>query len=358
MEEPIKALRHWVEQQWPELTIGDVSAATAWKVEDQTAPDWQPLAGDAGGRRYFRLASEPPLLAVYAPVLTEKNAEFLKVARILHTGGVRAPEVASFDLEQGFFLIEDFGSSLFLEAVSSGNADALYRTAISTLLDIQHCAVDASILDIYDRAKLRDEMALFPEWFLRGLLQVEALADETLVLEQTFALLEGAALEQPQVLVHRDFHSRNLVVRGDGPLGVIDFQDAVIGPITYDLVSLLRDCYIQWPDEKVADWLDYYRQEAQQRFRPDEAYAELTSDTFNRWFDWMGLQRHIKVLGVFARLSLRDGKHGYLADLPLVMHYCMSVARRHPQLSAFSEWFETQVLPLAKLQSWWREFES
>lgn len=348
------SLRQWVDANWPGLTLNDFAVKAEFHAQSGQAPVWQALAGDAGFRAYFRLASEPPLLAVYAPPATEKNHAFVQIGGLLRKGGVLTPAIAAADFEQGFFLIEDFGPTLLLDVLKDSNAEALYKEALMALLAIQQCATDPEILEPYSSSLLRTEMELFADWFVPQLLGVEIDSDTRQMLDELFDLLESSALEQPQVVVHRDYHSRNLVFRADGPPGVIDFQDAVIGPITYDLVSLLRDCYVRWPEVKVQAWLQAYLAQA----RAAGMLKGTDDETFIRWFDWMGLQRHIKVLGIFARLSLRDSKHRYLEDLPLVVHYTLSVARKYEECEAFVEWFETELLPVLKQQPWWRNLAS
>lgn len=341
-------LRAWVDREWPHLSRNDFALKMAWHSPEENAPKWQSLPGDAGFRKYYRLASEPPLLAVYAPPEHERNEEFVQVARLLRAGGVLAPAVAACDLEQGFMLVEDLGPSLLLEHLTPDTVDDLYQRAMTCLLQIQQCRTDAQVLQPYNRTRLHDEVRLFPDWFIRQLLGYAPEADEEQLLEATFIQLEDSALEQPQVLVHRDFHSRNLIYQPEGPPGVIDFQDAVVGPITYDLVSLLRDCYARWPEENVERWAQAYYQRALQA----GLIEPMPSEQFHRWFDWMGLQRHIKVLGIFARLSLRDGKHAYLKDLPRVIDYTLTVARKYPELEAFVDWFENRLMPRIDRQPW------
>lgn len=313
-----------------------------------------PLAGDASFRRYYRLSGcEPSRLAVHAPPEKEKNLEFRRIAALLRDAGVHAPAVLAHHEAEGFLLIEDFGDSLLLPALGDGSVDALYGRALETLLAIQRAPTGAPgwSLGDYSAALLAQEMALFPEWFLRQLLGIRPDAAEEAMLAGLFGQLVAGALAQPQVFVHRDYHSRNLMLLAGDALGVIDFQDAVRGPVTYDLVSLLRDCYVCWPPERVEAWaLAYAGRAAATGVMPAVAPGE-----FLRWFDLMGLQRHIKVLGIFARLWLRDGKRGYLKDLPLVMRYTLAQAEAHPETRAFADWFRARILPLARTQDWFRE---
>ncbi len=343
-------LRQWVNAQWPHLSLNDFMLRSEFSGPGAAAPEWKARPGDAGFRRYFRLASEPPLLAVLSPPATEPNEVFLKLTRHLRHHGVLTPAVAAVDLERGFFMIEDLGEELLLSQLNEESVEGLYAEAMHCLLHMQQCPLEGLELPPYDRARLRQEMNLFIEWFVPRLLGYEMDASELEMLNRWFTQLENSALEQPTVFVHRDYHSRNLVYRNGGPPGVIDFQDAVAGPITYDLVSLLRDCYIRWPEARVKRWALCYADIAMQ----SGVLPMVSEERFLRWFDWMGLQRHIKVLGIFARLSLRDNKHGYLNDLPLVIRYTLEVARRYQEGEKFVAWFETQLLPRIEQQAWWR----
>lgn len=343
------ALRNWVDSVWPQLQLmGYVLKPDFHTVGDQV-PQWQALPGDAGFRRYFRLSCEPSLLAVHAPPDTEDSQAFIDIARLLRESGVLTPLVLISELQQGFLIIEDLGGTLMLDVLQPDNADALYAGALQSLLHVQTCPADYAVFPPYDREKLRQEMSLFCEWFVRRLLGVSPSIAEDRMLDAVFQLLEESAVEQPQVVVHRDYHSRNLVYRETGLPGVIDFQDAVIGPWTYDLVSLLRDCYISWPQERVTQWALNYARLAHRA----ELVPAIDEVQFLRWFDLMGLQRHIKVLGIFARLSLRDGKHRYLNDLPMVIRYTLDVAQQHPECSRFVQWFETSLMPQIKESSWY-----
>lgn len=343
-------LRVWVDEQWPNLTTNDFALKPEFHRPQDQAPQWQALSGDAGFRRYFRLASEPSLLAVYAPPETENTQAFVQVAQLLRKAGVLAPAIAAWDQDQGFLVIEDLGPQLMLDQLTPENAEFLYEEALACLLQIQLSPCDDGVLPVYTRERLRDELELFREWFVGALLGYELNIKEQKMLDELFTQLEDSALEQPSVLVHRDLHSRNLIYRAGGPPGVIDFQDAVIGPVTYDLVSLLRDCYVSWPQEQVRRWATAYARQA----HAAGIMPVVEPAVFERWFDWMGLQRHIKVLGVFARLSLRDDKHGYLNDLPLVVDYVRSVAGLYDVHTDFSRWFEEQLMPKIVEQVWYR----
>ena len=265
------------------------------------------------------------------------------------------PQVLATDLEQGFLLVEDCGDQLLLPALNNRSADGLYGQALDMLLQMQAINVPEGVIAHYDEQRLWDEMALFPSWFVQNLLGLPFCRNEQTLLDNFFDWLVASALEQPQALVHRDYHARNLMLhtRSDTPneLVTIDFQDALVGPITYDLVSLLRDCYIRWQPEQVTKWALAYRERLVKNGQP----AGGDEEQFLQWFDLIGLQRHIKVLGIFARLWLRDGKAGYLNDLPLVLHYTMEIAARYPQAADFVEWMQVRVLPACQRQPWWKE---
>jgi aminoglycoside/choline kinase family phosphotransferase len=252
--------------------------------------------------------------------------------------------------------LEDLGDRLLLAELDARSVDQRYRGAMDLLLQIAamdlHNASPPAALPTYDEALLTEELGRFPAWFVEALLGESLGADERRLLQANSAVLIASALEQPRVLVHRDFHSRNLMPQADGSLGVIDFQDAVLGPVSYDLVSLLRDCYIRWPAAQVEHWALAYRQRLQAGGLP----GAVEADRFLRWFDLMGLQRHIKVLGTFARLYLRDGKPAYLRDLPLVIHYVREIsakyAREERAVAEFQRWFEQRLAPLIARQDW------
>jgi aminoglycoside/choline kinase family phosphotransferase len=341
-EQRKQALTHWTRQQllvlWPQAELGrDCLRA---------------LSGDAGFRRYYRAegAGIPhALLAVDAPPATEDSAQFVALANYLRSHGVRAPAILAVDIAQGFLLVEDFGDNLLQKSLQPDTATALYGEALITLLTLQQCPDDLQLIPRYDQALLRRELTLFSEWFVEQLLEHPLSVNEHALLERTFIQLERSALEQPQVLVHRDYHSRNLLVCESGALGVIDFQGALWGPCTYDVVSLLRDCYLRWPEEDVRRWaLSYGNMAMDAGLLP-----VVDAATYLRWFDWMGLQRHIKVLGIFARLHLRDNKPHYLGDLSRVLGYVLDVSAGYQELAEFTDWFCTQILPLAAQQSWY-----
>lgn len=308
-----------------------------------------PLAGDAGFRRYYRTNTVPSLVAVDSPPAKENNSAYLNISHALQSQMVRTPIIYAVNAEQGFMLLEDFGEQLLLPALNQQSVDSLYGQAETCLLQIQQLLPNEQIFPSYNSQRLRDEMALFPQWFVGELLGSSLHQDETAMLERLFTCLVENALQQPQVLVHRDYHSRNLMLLADGDMGVIDFQDAVWGPVTYDLVSLLKDCYIRWPATMV-------RQRAlafKQRLLTADPGLDIEDQQFLRWFDLMGLQRHIKVMGIFARLALRDGKYSYLQDLPMVIDYSLEAARQYPEAEEFCRWFQQRISPLLQSQSWY-----
>jgi aminoglycoside/choline kinase family phosphotransferase len=344
-------------------------ALAAGKLRHREPLVLEPISGDAGFRSYFRISgTHPALLAVDAPPATEKNHAFCHIARLLRQHGIHAPQVYAVDFERGFLLIEDLGGLLYwplLQAEkqqqemlqkkkSPSRQPALYQEATQCLLRMHRMPAADAGLESYDAERLRQEMLLFPEWFIKKLLRVEIPPSVQQQFENIFDLLIASALQQPQVVVHRDFHCRNLLKTESNSPGVIDFQDGVIGAITYDLVSLYRDCYISWPANDVVCWVEIYRQQ----LLAQHLLADVSEAQFLRWFDWMGLQRHIKVLGIFARLYLRDGKTGYLKDLPLVIHYTLSIAKLYPEFADFVLWFESELLPKAQACDWYRDIET
>jgi aminoglycoside/choline kinase family phosphotransferase len=300
-----------------------------------------PASADASFRRYFRVhRGGATQVAMDAPPERESLDAWLRVARILAATGVHVPAVLAVDSEQGFVLMDDLGRRNYLEALGQGaDPEPLYAAAVDALVQLQ--TGDAAGLPAYDREQLMREMELFPEWFLVRHLALAPDAGERAMIAAAFEWLAGEALAQPTVLVHRDYHSRNLLVRAEGNPGIVDFQDAVHGPVSYDLVSLLKDCYVVWPRTQLTAWLDRYRAAASAAGIP--VGADRTE--FVAWFDRMGLQRHIKVLGIFARLWHRDGKPAYLADLPRVLDYALAVTGALPELTDFDAYLRRAVVP-------------
>ena len=312
------------------------------------------VSGDASHRRYFRArpTAETSWIAVDAPPHKEDSRPFVEVTRLLRAASLRAPELHAADLEQGYMLLEDFGDQLYLprllraqESADGETADRLYRAAIDSLLNLQQY-VDPRELPAYDKTELTREMSLFPDWFCRRWLQVEPNAEQMEIIDDCFEFLCGAALAQTQVAVHRDYHSRNLMLPDGEPdrPGIIDFQDAVQGACSYDPVSLLRDCYIKWDRRRLEDWIGWYLEGARSR----GIVVGISDARFRRDFDLMGLQRHLKVLGIFCRLTIRDHKPGFLADIPLVMEYFTEVAAEYREMGPLLSWFRRELEPRAR----------
>ncbi len=311
-----------------------------------------PASADASFRRYFRvtLPDGATRVVMDAPPEKENVDPYVRIAAMFAEIGVHAPRVLERDAGQGFLLLTDLGTRMYLpELARDGQADTLYGDAFDALVRIQARGdAHSRALPPYDEKLLRFEMSLFPDWLLARHLGLTPSAQESQVLARAMDALVAVCLGAPQVFVHRDYHSRNLMVcPGDNP-GILDFQDAVRGPITYDLVSLLRDAYIAWPPERVTAWvLDYRRRAVAAGLDAGRDDAQ-----FLRWFDLVGLQRQLKVAGIFARLWHRDGKAGYLADIPLTLRYAIGACGRHDDFAALGEFIERRVLPdvVAKLE--------
>lgn len=294
----------------------------------------RPASSDASFRRYFRIDARAPgspsLIVMDAPPPREDTRPFARVAALMAAAGAPVPAVLAHDAQAGFMLLGDFGSRTLLAelAQAPGGADRWYRAAGTLLADLQH-GCDPGGLPAYDAALLTTELRLFDQWYLDRHLQRPADANEMQRLHGCYRELTDRALAQPAVFVHRDYHSRNLMCLPDGSLGMLDFQDAVRGPVTYDLVSLLRDAYIRWPEDRQLDWAIRYWETARGRGLPVDAdFGRFYAD-----FEAMGVQRHLKVLGIFARLAHRDGKTGFLADIPRVLEHLRPTLRRYAELA-------------------------
>lgn len=292
-----------------------------------------PVSGDASFRRYFRFSSGGSnLIAVDAPPAQEDNLSFVEVSELLLQHRINVPRIYHAAPEHGFFVLQDFGDRLLLDALNEQTSDILYSTALQTLAEIQK--INPQCLPVYDSELLQSEMGLFTDWYLARHRGIDIGDKLQATLSSTYHILQDNALQQPQVFVHRDYHSRNLMLLDDGTLGIIDFQDAVCGPFTYDLVSLLRDCYIAWPQEKIDHWLaKYYSQ------LPGDQQHDLQQ--FKRWFDLMGVQRHLKASGIFCRLNYRDGKSAYLNDIPRTLNYVIQVCARYDELKPFYSFLQS-----------------
>ena len=286
-----------------------------------------PASSDASFRRYFRVAFENTTLIVMdAPPQHEDCAPFIKVAQLFLEAGVNVPKVIAQNLQQGFLLLSDLGPVTYLAALGPDNADELYDAALDALIKIQ-VASRPNVLGDYDESMLHREMELFPDWYVKRRLKINLNSSQQQSLAGIFTTINAHARAQGQVFVHRDYHSRNLMHTTPQP-GVLDFQDAVFGPITYDLVSLFKDAYISWEEQRLETWCARYWEKAKAKHLP----VAPTFDVFYRDFEWMGVQRHLKVLGIFARLYYRDGKAAYLKEMPRVMHYLKTACARYKEL--------------------------
>jgi aminoglycoside/choline kinase family phosphotransferase len=287
-----------------------------------------PASADASFRRYFRVAAEGRTwIAMDAPPPREDCRPFVRVAELLRAAGVHAPQVLAQDLGRGFLLLTDLGDTTYLTALNPDTADRLFGDAIEALLKWQLASREGT-LPPYDEAALRRECDLFPEWYIGRHLALTLAPAQQQALSEVVALVVARALAQPAVFVHRDYMPRNLMVTDPNP-GVIDFQDAMHGPISYDVVSLMRDAFVSWDEERVIDWSARYWEKAKRRGLPvRQDFGEFYGD-----FEWMGLQRHLKVLGIFARIHYRDGKSGYLDDTPRFLRYARAVAERYRELA-------------------------
>jgi N-acetylmuramate 1-kinase len=287
-----------------------------------------PASADASFRRYFRVTfPDRSLIVMDAPPQHEDCRPFVRVAALMAAAGVHVPAVLAQDLERGFLLLSDLGSTTYLSILREDNADALFRDAIDALIRWQ-LASRAGVLPPYDEALLRRELDLFPEWYIGRHLDIRLTPEQRASLDTVFRLVMASNLAQPKVFVHRDYMPRNLMLAEPNP-GVLDFQDAVHGPISYDVASLFKDAFISWSEEQVLDWTARYWEKARRARLPVNAdFGE-----FYRDFEWMGLQRHLKVLGIFARICHRDGKPAYIRDAPRFLAYVRNVGRRYGALA-------------------------
>lgn len=299
-----------------------------------------PLAGDASFRSYFRIKSpNKSRILMDAPPDKESLSQFIHVSQTLSNADVLTPELLAVDKPQGFLLLSDFGDELLLNKLQSHNADDYYIKAINTLFKIQSCCINDPQLPSFDQKFMMQEMELCSEWFFKSYLDLKFTSEELFIIQKTMQWIASEVAQQPLVFIHRDYHSRNLMlvkIKEHEELGVIDFQDAMRGPLTYDLVSLLKDCYVTWPRDRVIEWVTYFYTNC------NLAHSYSLPD-FVKAFDLAGLQRHIKVLGVFCRLNLRDKKSGYMKDLPRTLAYVRECAEMYPELHPFFELIQNRV---------------
>jgi N-acetylmuramate 1-kinase len=319
----------------------------------RTALAWAMVSGDASFRRFYRVRVDPgvrldgidhaTLIAMDAPPDTENNLQFARLSALFRAHGVRVPAVLDCDFTRGFMLVEDLGDNLFADIYATPMREQALETALQMLIRIQRIANDDDVVPIYTTARFRDELELFMQWLVDGLLSITPAAPVRAVLDRSWRCLIDNTQAQPQCCVHRDFHSRNLLMAHDGQAAAVDFQDALWGPLSYDLVSLLRDCYVRFPDDEIGRWQRRYVTLA------DAAGIFETYDpaSFTQHFDRTGVQRHLKAIGIFARLHLRDGKDGYLPVISSVLDQLIDVTARDAELAALGDWLATVVAPAA-----------
>ncbi len=326
MDERLEAIKDWLDRSLA-LSSGGIA----------------PASSDASFRRYFRVHhNNKPYIVMDAPPENEDCDAFIRVARAFGELGLNVPQVLAQDLEKGFLLLTDLGSQQYLSVLSEQNAQGLYADALAALRLLQgQTQGREDFLPAYDAVSLEREVRLFDEWFLTKHLGLTLTDEHHHMLAETYQFLVNAALQQPKAWVHRDYHSRNLMVCDASNPGILDFQDAVYGPLTYDLVSLLKDCYINWPRARVEKWVDVYYQQV----RVELDVGGYDSQAFLRAFDLMGVQRHLKAIGIFARLNIRDGKPGYLQDIPRTLAYVLSVTAVDEALSPFGAFLQHEVVP-------------
>ena len=323
----LAALKHWVEG-----------------VDSVAGGNLAPASGDASFRRYFRLQKGgESFIVMDAPPPQEDCLPFIRIAGYLEAMGINAPRVIEADLEQGYLLLTDLGSTLYLDRLEAdlSSAGSLYDDALRALAVMQdRGAAYQALLPPYDEELLRFELSLFHDWLCGTHLGIEFDAAEESAWQLLCDMLVGNALDQPQVFVHRDYHSRNLMVTNENNPGVLDFQDAVEGPVTYDLVSLLKDCYIKWPAERIRQWVSGYY-----GLLDKSMHEAMTERDFVREFELMGVQRHLKAAGIFARLNHRDGKPGYMLDIPRTLSYIVDLLPRHRELAFLVQLITDRCLP-------------
>ncbi|MGC1854815.1 MAG: phosphotransferase [Candidatus Aquirickettsiella sp.] len=302
----------------------------------------QPLINDASSRQYFRLQlGNFSHIVMINPSDKENIIAFIAIAKDFARQGIFTPEILAYNLEQGFMLLSDLGNDLYLNILNSNTADDLYSRALSVIYQIQVCNPKFpgnKSLDLFNEKYIRFELGLFIDWFLKRHLELTITDEISNILENTFKVLINSALEQPQVCVHRDYHSRNLLLLENKNVGVLDFQDAVYGPVTYDAASLLRDAYIDWPKDRVDKWILKF-------YEMINISHQYNQETFVRWFDLISLQRHLKILGIFSRLNYRDNKPHYLLMATRLLNYINKTCEDYAELSNFKEILQTKIQP-------------
>lgn len=320
-------------QQWINSVLGE-----------KLSTEMIALSNDASPRRYFALP-QAGIVAVDTPLPVEQNIAFINMARLFQQYGLNVPQVFRYELTKGYMLLSDLGRRTYSSVLNSFTAEKLYQEALTALLKIQAIqkeAVSHQEIATFDEVFVKRELYSWQEWFVEKYLQIELSDQEKKLLNRTFQLLADNNAEQPQVLVHRDYHSRNLMVFEPHNPGILDFQDAVWGAVTYDLVSLVRDCYIDWPVEQVMRWVLGF----QQQLHENNIISPVSQEQFLRWFDLMGVQRHLKAMFIFARLDLLYGKPGYLKDIPRTLHYVVTACKHHKELHELSQFIDERVMPV------------
>ena len=288
------------------------------------------IAGDASFRKYYRVKnSSKSYVVMYAPPEKEDAQIFIKISQLFANAGINVPEIIEHNKQRGLVLLTDFGDDLYLYKLNNANSNVLYKDAIRSLHEIQK--ISAASLPEYTQNLLLQEMELFTEWYLKKHLAKDISSKMKKLIKATHDTLVKSALEQPVVTVHRDYHSRNLIYTNKKNPAIIDYQDAVSGPITYDLVSLLRDCYINWEEEQIKNWINDYKSSA----KVQSLISDIDDKTFLKWFDYMGIQRHLKAAGIFCRLNYRDNKNVYLDDIPRTIQYILDISKKYPELGKF-----------------------
>ena len=302
----------------------------------------RPLENDASFRRYFRIQHHnSSYIVMDAPPEKETCLPFVRVTSRFRQMGLQTPEVLFSDIEKGFLLITDFGDDLYVKILNERNVDSLYKNAIQKLLILQSCKMD---LAKFDRKAMLEELENFTKWFLQDFLKFSLNTQTQNLLNDAYALLLHHACRQPQCCIHRDYHSRNLIALTNNEVGILDFQDAMLGPITYDLVSLIRDCYINWPKDKVIEWAKYYFSYINLK------ETEFSFKEFLYLFDMMGIQRHLKAIFIFARKYLRDKDSNYLQDIPRAINYIYEVSANYSELESFHKFLIREIVPAYKHQ--------
>jgi len=331
---PFFELTHWVDSL---VVSKKIKLAENWHIVK--------LQGDASARRYFRIVSSSmSYIVAQSPLGKIDNTVFCDIAKHWLAQGVNVPQIYALDEKNGFMLVQDLGTTHLFDISDNTDSYAYYCQAIDQLMCVQK--IQSNALPVFDRSFLLREMMLFKDWFIEQHLMLKA--PECVL--ATFEVLIQSALTQPQLVMHRDYHSKNLLISNDD-ISIIDFQDAVVGPIAYDLVSLLRDCYVSLTDTQLTALLDYYLALLNES---DLLSQNVSKEQFMVWFDLIGLQRHLKVLGLFVRLSVQEGKDGYLNDLPRVYHYVEKVSAKYPQLQPFYQWLKLEVEPQVMQQRWYQ----